>query len=247
VSADLYLELLKRALTGMIYEDPAISVAWRPESVYDAKRRQAGKDWPLRAHTMIGMTRLNNLQYCIEEVLGDNVPGDFIETGVWRGGACIFMRGVLEAYYARDRTVWMADSFCGFPPSFGLDREDDIALASQPDQEYLSVTLKEVVRNFQHYGLMDHQVKVIVGWFENTLPGPIKRLSILRLDSDLYKSTMDSIVPLYPRLMPGGFCIVDDWNVPMCREAICEYRDSRGITEPIHPIDEHSVYWRKVQ
>jgi hypothetical protein len=245
VSADLYLELLRRTLTGMIYEDPAISVAWRPESVFDERRRQTGRDWPLRAHTMIGMDRLNNLQYCIEQVLNDGIPGDLIETGVWRGGACIFMRGVLKAYGVKDRTIWMADSFCGFPPAFGLDRLDDIKLASQPDQAHLEVTLKEVVQNFQRYNLMDHQVKVIAGWFEDTLPGPIKRLSILRLDSDLYKSTMDSLVPLYPRLMPGGFCIIDDWNVPMCRDAVTGYRSSRGITEPMHPIDGHSVYWRK--
>jgi hypothetical protein len=191
---------------------------------------------------MIGMKRLDNLQYCIEQVINEGIPGDLIETGVWRGGACIFMRGVLKAYKVTDRIVWAADSFCGFPPT---ERDDDNALASQPDQRHLSVPLSEVVRNFHLYGLMDEQVRFLPGWFQDTLPGPVKRLSILRLDSDLYDSTMDSISPLYPLLSPGGFCIVDDWNVPMCREAVCEYRDSHGITESLHDIDGHSVYWRK--
>jgi hypothetical protein len=99
--------------------------------------------------------------------------------------------------------------------------------------------------NFRRYGLLDGRVRFLPGWFSDTLPGPVKQLAVLRLDSDLYASTMDSISPLYPLLSPGGFCIVDDWNVPMCREAVCEYRDSHRITEPLHDIDGHSVYWRK--
>jgi hypothetical protein len=242
-AADLYLDLLKRTLSGMIYEDPSIPTAWKPDSVYDEKRRQSGRDWPLRAHTMIGMRRLDNLQFCIEGIIAEDIPGDLIETGVWRGGACIFMRGVLKAYQVTDRKVWVADSFCGFPLSPG--RDDDRALASQPDQLCLSVSMSEVARNFGQYRLMDMQVQFLPGWFSETLPGPVKQLALLRLDGDLYESTMDAITPLYPLLEPGGFCIVDDWNVPMCREAVCEYRDSHGITEPLLDIDGRSVYWQK--
>ena len=63
------------------------------------------------SHTMVGMKRLDNIQYCIETVLRDAVPGDFLEAGVWRGGACIFMRGVLAAHGIVERAVWAADSF----------------------------------------------------------------------------------------------------------------------------------------
>ncbi len=66
---------------------------------------------------MIGIPRLNNLRYCVETALKDGVPGDLIETGVWRGGASIFMRGILKAYGVTDRTVWVADSFAGLPPA----------------------------------------------------------------------------------------------------------------------------------
>ena len=241
--ARMYLDLMKRTLSGVIYEDPAISVAWRPTSVYDEKRRQSGRDWPMNAQTMIGLDRLDNLQQCAEAILAANIPGDFIETGVWRGGACIFMRAILKVYGVTDRIVFAADSFCGFPATQA--RPDDAELASQPDQNYLAVSMDDVVRNFQLYGLMDEHVVFLPGMFSETLPGPVKQLAILRLDSDLYSSTMDSMSALYPLLVPGGFCIVDDWNVPMCRKAVYEYRDDNGIIEPIMDIDGHSVYWRK--
>jgi cephalosporin hydroxylase len=69
---------------------------------------------------MIGLKRLSNLQECIQTVLRENVPGDLIETGAWRGGACIFMRAILRAYDS-GRTVWVADS------SIVLDDADDFA------------------------------------------------------------------------------------------------------------------------
>jgi O-methyltransferase len=241
-SANPYLDLLKRTLTGMIYEDPPISTSWRPLNNYDQQARSGGRDWPLRAHTMIGLKRLDNLQECIEHVIVDDIPGDFIETGVWRGGACIFMRGALYSLGIIDRIVWCADSFQGFPAPV---REDDIALATQPEQGHLAVPLDEVMHNFNLYGLMDNRVQFIPGWFNQTLPGPVDRLAILRLDGDLYDSTMDALLPLYPLLSPGGYCIVDDWNVPMCKQAVVDYRDEQEISEPVIDIDGHSVYWRK--
>jgi hypothetical protein len=241
-SYNSYLELLKRTLTGMVYEDPAIPVPWRQDYSFNLSERLSGRDWPLNAHTMIGYKRLNNLQSCIETVISDNVPGDLIETGVWRGGACIFMRGVLHALNVADRIVWVADSFDGFPKP---ERFDDKALASQPAQAHLAVPMSDVRHNFKLYGLLDQQVRFIPGWFSNTLPGPVKQLSLLRLDSDLYESTMDAITALYPLLSPGGFCIVDDWNVPMCRKAVWDYIKRHVINVQFTDIDGHSIYWRK--
>ena len=238
----LYLDLLKRTLTGMVYEDPAISVSWCESNMYSEKIRYIGRDWPLHAPTMIGFKRLESLQDCMESIIAEDIPGDFIETGVWRGGSCIFMRGVLRAYGIIDRTVYVADSFDGFPAPV---REDDRALAIQPEQAYLRVPMAEVEHNFKLYGLMDWQVQFMPGMFRETLPGPVKKLAVLRLDGDLYSSTMDALGPLYPLLQPGGFCIVDDWNVPMCRLAVNDYRDKHNIREPFIDIDGHSMYWRK--
>jgi hypothetical protein len=239
---ELYLDLLKKTLTGYIYKDPSIPTAWSPNSVYDEARRLGGRDWPLSAHTMIGFKRLNNLQLVIEQVLADNIPGDFIETGVWRGGACIFMRGVLKAYGVTDRIVWVADSFKGFPEP---EREDDQALASQPDQSILAIPEQEVRNNFKRYDLLDRQVQFVPGFFAQSLPGPVDQLSVLRLDGDLYVSTMDALNALYPLLQPGGYCIIDDWSIEMAMEAVMHYRTRNHIHHTIHDIDGLSVYWRK--
>ena len=82
--------------------------------------------------------------------------------------------------------------------------------------------------------------------FEETLPSaPISRLAVLRLDADLYSSTMVALEHLYPKLSPGGFLLVDDYAVPACRAAVDEYRERNAITEPIHEIDWSGVWWRR--
>jgi hypothetical protein len=106
--------------------------------------------------------------------------------------------------------------------------------------------LAHVRRNFTRYDLLDDQVKFLPGWFRDTLPkAPIKQLAVLRLDGDLYESTMDALVPLYPKLTPGGFVIIDDYNLSMCEKAVHDYRKKMGINEEIIPIDDAGVYWRK--
>ena len=82
---------------------------------FGQRKRDLGLDWPAEAETMIGMQRLTSLQHCVETVLADDVPGDLVECGVWRGGAGILMRAVLSAYEDETRRVWLADSFEGVP------------------------------------------------------------------------------------------------------------------------------------
>jgi hypothetical protein len=243
-AAALYLDLLKRTLTGMVYEDPPIPAAWHPGTQYNPAERAVGGDWPTRAHTMVGLARLDNLQECIEQVLADRVPGDLIETGVWRGGACIFMRGVLKAHGVTSRNVWIADSFQGFPQD--TPRPADRSMATQADQVQLAVPEAEVRRNFGLYGLLDDQVRFLPGFFADTLPSaPVKQLAVLRLDGDLYASTMDALVPLYPRVEPGGYVIIDDYQISMCKDAVTDYRGEHGVTSPIWDIDGCGVFWRK--
>jgi hypothetical protein len=194
---------------------------------------------------MIGLRRLDNLQFCVEEVLSKNIPGDLIETGVWRGGATIFMRAILKAYGVKDRNVWVADSFEGLPAPnperFPQDAGDLHHIMK------LAVSLDQVKANFERYGLLDDQVRFLKGWFRDTLPkAPIERLAILRLDGDMYESTMDALVNLYPKLSLGGCLIVDDYGaVPGCRQAVLDYRQLHGILDEIVQIDWTGVYWRR--
>ena len=82
---------------------------------FDPERRLYGRDWPKSAMTMIGTARMRNLRRLVETTLAEGVAGDLLEAGVWRGGACIYMRAVLAAHAVKNRTVWVADSFAGLP------------------------------------------------------------------------------------------------------------------------------------
>ena len=111
----------------------------------------------------------------------------------------------------------------------------------------LAVPLERVQDNFRRYGLLDQQVRFLKGWFRDTLPtAPIERLAVLRLDGDLYESTIQALDGLYHKLSVGGFVIVDDYgNVPACRQAVHDFRAEHGITDPIQPIDWGGVFWRR--
>lgn len=248
---ELYLTLLKRTLTGMTYEDAShlypVALGEKPERVaHSTTARIEGSDWPTVAPTMIGLTRLDNIQECIERVIHDRVAGDLIETGVWRGGAVIFMRGVLKAYGVTDRKVWAADSFEGLPAPNAAKYPHDAGLHLEQYRE-LAVSLEDVQQNFERYQLLDDQVGFLKGWFKDTLPtAPIERLAVMRLDGDLYESTIDALANLYSRLSPGGYVIVDDYSTfPSCRQAVHDFRTGHGITEPIVKIDAQGVYWRR--
>lgn len=262
----LYLNLMKKCLTDLIYrhpqEQPAQlkgfweqrfqkSLAARGLQVVrckplDEHLRSQGKDWPVNAHTMIGLKRLENLQFCIEDVLIKSVPGDLIETGVWRGGATIFMRAILKAYGVTNRFVWVADSFEGLPPPNSGKYPEDSGDTHHMFKE-LAVSLDEVKSNFERYDLLDNQVRFLKGWFCDTLPkAPMHQLAVIRLDGDMYESTMDALVSLYPKLAIGGYLIIDDYGaIPGCRKAVHDYRERNGILEQIHPIDWTGVYWQR--
>jgi hypothetical protein len=255
----LYLELMKACLTNHIYDDDLDLrtgyIRRDPASGKDvciagvaanANSKYLGHIWPSRAHTMIGIPRLNSLQLCVENVIAQRVAGDLIETGVWRGGASIFMRALLKAYGVNDRTVWVADSFEGLPEADAAkhpyDRKLDLHLSAT-----LAVPLEEVKKNFERYGLLDGQVRFLKGWFRDTLPeAPITRLAVLRLDGDHYESTMDALNSLYPKLSPGGYLIVDDYRMTEgCDIAIKDFRRERAIADEIHVIPGGGAYWRR--
>ncbi len=245
----LYLDLIERCLLNTVYEDAYTD--WRERRVaqkFDPAMRQLGRDWPSVAHTMIGQARLRNLRDLAEQTLVDKVPGDFIETGVWRGGACILLRAVLQAHGVRDRRVFAADSFEGLPTPNAHAYPADAGDLHHQFAE-LAISLDQVKANFAKYDLLDDQVVFLKGWFKDTLPSaPIERLAILRLDGDMYESTMDGLRNLYDKVSPGGFVIVDDYGcVPACRQAVEDYRREKGITDPVINIDGWGIYWRKAK
>jgi O-methyltransferase/8-demethyl-8-(2,3-dimethoxy-alpha-L-rhamnosyl)tetracenomycin-C 4'-O-methyltransferase len=246
-SAALYLNLIEKCLTNTIYGDAYTD--WRAPGVgrpYDPSLREIGRDWPRQAHTMIGRVRLRILRDLVATVIVERVPGDLIETGAWRGGACILMRAALEAFGDPERRVFVADSFEGLPApdaeTYPSDRGD-----SHHTFDELSISLEEVKTNFAKYGLLDDRVVFLEGWFKDTLAAaPIERLAVLRLDGDMYESTMDALTALYDKVSAGGFVIIDDYGcIEGCRKAVHDFRNARGIEDRIVDIDGWGVYWRK--
>lgn len=261
-----YLELLKKCLIRYGFEDkydefhvrflPLILVQKalayvglqlvRERSNISPKLRREGRDYPTSGETMIGLSRLDNIENCIVDILKRKVPGDFIETGVWRGGATIFMRAVLKQYNITDRIIWVADSFRGLPKPdpkhYPLDKND-------PHWKIMTmnISLKEVRSNFAKYDLLDDRVRFLEGWFKDTLPiAPIKQLALIRLDCDMYESMTEALVSLYPKLSLGGYLIIDDYGVlPNCKAAVKDFRDNMGIKEKIHKVDWSGIYWQR--
>ncbi len=259
----LYLDLLKMVLTRTGFPESYQLIppgpTWRLRVLHpfaqvlqrfgiqlvrkvDAKDRATGRDWPSDAETMIGAKRLAGLEECLIRILHSGVPGDLIETGVWRGGATIFMRAVLKAYNITDRIVWVADSFQGLPKANPAYPE--AGATHFHGMKALAVSESDVRANFARYGLLDTQVRFLVGWFSDTLPGaPIGRLALIRLDGDMYESTMDALRSLYPKLSVGGYVIIDDLEIAACRRAVDEYRCEQGIADEIQMIDWTCGFW----
>lgn len=231
-----YLDIIKKSLTNYFYHSP-VSNNFNYEWLSGRYPRGI-------AQTMIGIWRLDNIRDCVETCLNENIPGDLVETGVWRGGATIYMKAILEANNS-NRCVYVCDSFEGLPkPEMKQDSGD-----KHYKFKDLAIPISVVKDNFRKYNLLDERVIFLKGWFKDTLhkiDGPI---AVLRLDGDMYASTLDSLVNLYPKLSPGGFLILDDYaDIPGVFNAVNDYRNSNGITCKIIKItgENHGhVYWRK--
>jgi O-methyltransferase len=245
-AALLYLQLLKRCLTRMLFPDATWEFDLVHVKPFDPERRALGYDWPTEAETMVGLQRLDSLQDCIIAVLDEDIPGDLVEAGVWRGGCGILMRAVLSAFGEKGRAVWLADSFQGLPDPSPQDYPRDAGDPHSRFTPYLGVSLETVKANLQRYGLLDERVQFLPGWFRDTLPAaPIEHIAVLRLDGDMYESTHQALSALYSKVSPGGFVIVDDYGaLPNCRLAVEDFRAEHEIHEPIVPIDWTGVYWR---
>lgn len=229
-----YLDLLEKTLLYSFWTEPLIhesgAIIYGGPTVTDSQRENGSAAWPAYAFTMIGQKRLRNIRDLCALVDEENIPGGFCECGVWRGGACIYARACLEA----DRTVWVCDSFAGMP-----------LCAAEPwwnKLHCIRVSKEEVESNFNKFEL-NSNVRFIEGDFSNSL-SQVEDLSILRLDADMYSSTVDSLRALWPKLSVGGFLIVDEYQiVPECRKAVVDYF---GDSLPTFTnIDASGVWCRK--
>jgi hypothetical protein len=248
-AAELYLDLLKRVLTDTLFaEEPDLEGSPSQFLTGFIGHYIQGK-----AISMLPLARFDQLGDCIAQVVKDKVPGDLIETGVWRGGATIFMRAALNVLGDEGRQVWVADSFEGLPEpdaeKFPAEAKAFAGPVMTKVMNHLAVGEEDVRRNFEAFGLLDDRVHFLKGWFKDTLPvAPIEKLAVMRLDGDYYESTMDGLTNLYDKLSIGGYAIIDDYGEDTwtyCRKAVEDFRTERNITEPLIRVDSSCYYWRR--
>jgi hypothetical protein len=248
----LYLDLLKRVLTNVIYRDPPVHRPVGPmlymhvaDPSYDEVTRSLGEDWPTQAHTMSGLRRLDNLHRCADDVVSSRIPGDFVEAGVWRGGAVAFLQAFLRENDITDRTVWAADTFAGVPAPAGTGDHDDEWTAIN---DILAVDAEQVRETLRRYALDDGRVRFLQGRFRDTLPAaPVERIALLHVDSGTYEGTKDTLTYLYPKLSPGGYAVIGDYVALGPRRAVSEFRQANGIRPPLRTVDHLGVYWANEQ
>jgi hypothetical protein len=250
MASRLYLDLLKTTLTNTLFTtEPDVD----DENQLNYVSGFIDHYIQGTAISMCPLGRFENIESCVMDILENKVPGDLIETGVWRGGATIFMRALLKVHGVTDRTVWVADSFEGLPEPdaelYPVEAKAHSGKVMNKVYNHFAVGLEDVQRNFRAFGMLDDQVRFLKGWFKDSLPtAPIEKLALIRLDGDYYESTRDGIVNLYDKLSVGGYVIVDDYGEDSwtyCRKAIDEFRAERGIEDPIIRIDSKCHYWQR--
>lgn len=239
----LYLSLLHQVLTRSLFIDD-------PQDWHD---RKIGMTHPIykddgpamNAETMIGDVRLKNIQDLAKVLIAQGVEGDFMECGVWRGGASIFMRAILKEWGWFGRSVWVADSFAGLPAPNPTEYPVD-AGDKHHTMDFLAVPLDEVKANFARYGLLDDQVKFLPGFFKDTLPGPVEKLALLRIDADMYEGVTQALEAMYPKVSEGGYVIIDDYyNLPATRKAVDDFAARHGLELNLTAVDWCAAYWKK--
>jgi hypothetical protein len=198
-----YLNLLEKAVTGSLFPDAGAckKPGCSGREPYVAALREGGNDWPPHALTMAGNIRMRNVREAIEYAVAAGVPGDFLELGTWRGGACVVARAVLDSLGETRRTVHAFDAWQKIG-NYG------------PDDEYLETTEAGVRDAFARVGLHEG-VRFWKGLFSDTLPHFVSAnkgapIAVLRLDGNFYFSYQDAMYALYELVPVGGVVIWDD-------------------------------------
>jgi len=233
-----YLELLKRFIINSVY--------------HPNKDVTEGRIWPdFPVMSMIGMPRLDNIQKLALDCLSNNIKGDFIEAGIWKGGAIALMAGILNITKTKNRRVIGVDSFEGIPPAKpDIYPADAVHLGCEKIEILLNNSLEEVKGYISRMGLDEgNNIQLIKGWFSEALPDLVRNgaeFALVRIDGDTYESTIQALENLEPCTTQGGYIIIDDYySWDGCKKATEDYRLSKVITSPLITVDWTCAYWKK--
>ena len=202
-----------------------------------------------RPYTMTSPERLFALYQAVKNVVANNIPGSFVECGVWKGGSSMMTAKVLQHLGVTDRLIYMYDTYEGMTEPTIEDRdytgENAAKLLSQEDKAdsnsiWCYSSIDEVRSNFKKTGYPEEQVQFIKGKVEDTIPGVIpEKIALLRLDTDWYASTYHEMIHLYPLLQQKGILIIDDFgHWEGAKKAILQYFSEQQLSPLINRIDE---------
>ncbi|HKB42103.1 MAG TPA: TylF/MycF/NovP-related O-methyltransferase [Gemmataceae bacterium] len=194
----------------------------------------------VRSLTMVPRESLVDLAYQVQVVLARNIPGAFVECGVWCGGASFLMADLLRQAGVRDRKVWLFDSFEGMPPPQPIDGPAALAWAQSPEKPWYServpFSLDKVRQNASRLGVDSH-TEFVKGWFDRTLPASraaVVPIALLRIDADWYSSVQCCLENLYDQVAEGGFVVLDDYYAyDGCAIAVHEFLARRRLPHRI--------------
>ena len=192
--------------------------------------------------TLIGPEGLDNIAQLVNKVKENKIPGAFVEAGVWRGGASIWARALMDHLEMKE-PVYVCDSFQGLPIPMDINDIKD-AHFFIPE---LSVSLNTVKENFAYFPI-EGEVKYVEGLFKDTMPklkDEIEAISVLRVDADMYEGTTQVLENLYDKVSVGGFVVVDDYCINKAKKAIDEFREMYKIKNPLIKANNCIHYWQK--
>jgi O-methyltransferase len=203
-----------------------------------------------REYTLTPVKAMYAMYEAACHVTREDIPGDFVECGVWKGGSSMIAALTFARLNAAHRKMYLYDTFAGMPDK---DKRDEDS-GSGPFQIAMGITtflrgghsgifyasVEEVKKNMESTGYPQELILLVRGLIENTVPGIApEQIALLHLDSDLYQSTYHELAHLYPRLSRGGVLIIDDYeNWKGSREATDQYFREQGISINLNPVGD---------
>lgn len=202
----------------------------------------------VKPFTQTSQERIVALARAVEYVVGNGLPGDLVECGVWKGGSAMVMLLTLLELGATDRDLHLFDTYAGMPEPQAVDADlkgkpamDDYRaqMIDENTSGFNLAPLEEVRENVLCLGYPEERIHFIKGKVEDTLPDQApERIALLRLDTDWYSSTRHELEHLYPRLVQGGILIIDDYgHYRGARQAVDEYIEEKGLRLYLSRID----------
>jgi hypothetical protein len=211
-------------------------------------------------YSMLDLKALQNIEDYTKYILDNNIAGDFVECGVWRGGTGILIKNILQKYNNNDRKVFLLDSYEGME---NLEKSNNLTEKDKLDEicsnilndiekyygrKLIETDYDEVINNLKHFNCYDENVILLKGWFNEKFPfDNVQSISLLRLDCDYHYPTTMCLEKLYEKVTKGGVIILDEYYLDFMGEkkAVDEFRSKYGITSEIINVNNAVAYWIK--